>query len=211
MFGSFLVVCGCLGESKDILVVAHTSNLTSPMQSAKYIAAGSKLQPEWRHFGLNIPYYTHFTSPIRRYADVCVHRLLEETIDYTTDLDNLVDQRNAHELQLQAEICNTKNENAKTASRDSDHLYLSLMVKDAEASNRNLYSDAVVVDMGPNSFKVLLLEYGEEVMVQPGRDWKCYKTRVVCFNGKSIEGGNHKVCCGGNKRWFGYILDVDIW
>lgn len=29
------------------------------------------------HFGLSLAYYTHFTSPIRRYPDVMVHRLLE--------------------------------------------------------------------------------------------------------------------------------------
>ena len=32
------------------------------------------------HYGLGFEYYSHFTSPIRRYADVLVHRLLEKNL-----------------------------------------------------------------------------------------------------------------------------------
>lgn len=35
------------------------------------------------HFGLAFKYYTHFTSPIRRYADLLVHRLLESHLNGT--------------------------------------------------------------------------------------------------------------------------------
>ena len=41
------------------------------MKLARYQAAPAL------HFGLGFEHYTHFTSPIRRYADLCVHRRLQ--------------------------------------------------------------------------------------------------------------------------------------
>jgi exosome complex exonuclease DIS3/RRP44 len=44
------------------------------------------------HYGLAMAKYTHFTSPIRRYADVLVHRLLAASIDIHSLSNDMVDK-----------------------------------------------------------------------------------------------------------------------
>jgi len=49
---------------------------TRCMMQAVYFISGDYSPNEFRHYGLASEIYTHFTSPIRRYADIVVHRLL---------------------------------------------------------------------------------------------------------------------------------------
>jgi exosome complex exonuclease DIS3/RRP44 len=53
---------------------------TRCMMQAVYYCSGTMPEHEFWHYGLAAPIYTHFTSPIRRYADVMVHRLLAASI-----------------------------------------------------------------------------------------------------------------------------------
>ncbi|GKT36085.1 Exosome complex exonuclease RRP44 [Aduncisulcus paluster] len=50
--------------------------VTRCMSLAVYFASGTLTEDAHFHYGLCCPLYTHFTSPIRRYADIIVHRLL---------------------------------------------------------------------------------------------------------------------------------------
>ena len=54
---------------------------TRCMHQAQYFSTGEFDYPDYLHYGLAVPLYTHFTSPIRRYADVLVHRLLAKSLD----------------------------------------------------------------------------------------------------------------------------------
>ena len=83
------------------------------------------------HFGLNLKRYAHFTSPIRRYADLLVHRALITAHGWGDDGITAEDEATL------AEICTTISETerrAMLAERDTSDRYLSAYLADRVGS-----------------------------------------------------------------------------
>ncbi|NDH08986.1 MAG: ribonuclease R [Gammaproteobacteria bacterium] len=67
------------------------------------------------HFGLGYEVYTHFTSPIRRYPDLMVHRILGEILDRNQDIASRYPEKRLAEL---AEKNSMTERRADEATRD---------------------------------------------------------------------------------------------
>jgi ribonuclease R len=79
------------------------------------------------HFGLNLRRYAHFTSPIRRYADLIVHRALVRAHGFGDD--GLTDAQ-AGKLGTIAEEISNYERRAMAAERDSVDRYLAAFMQD---------------------------------------------------------------------------------
>ena len=77
------------------------------------------------HYGLAFSHYTHFTSPIRRYPDLMVHRLVEKYI-----LTGKKETLTREELEEKCEHCSACEQEATQAERDSIKLFQAMWMKD---------------------------------------------------------------------------------
>ena len=75
------------------------------------------------HFGLAFDYYTHFTSPIRRYPDLLVHRLLQQ---YLMDPKPVMSES---QIELIAKHSSNMEQKAAEAERASTKYTLALMME----------------------------------------------------------------------------------
>ncbi|XP_078143582.1 DIS3-like exonuclease 2 [Centroberyx gerrardi] len=129
-----------------------THMCSRPMQMAVYFCTGVlKEEHLFKHYALNVPFYTHFTSPIRRYADVVVHRLLASSLGCGPRIE-----LTGEEVHKQASHCNDKKTASKRVQELSSELFFGVFVKECGP----LDSEAMVMGVLDQSFDVLVLRYG---------------------------------------------------
>ncbi|EAS31496.3 VacB and RNase II family 3'-5' exoribonuclease [Coccidioides immitis RS] len=134
--------------------------LIKAMRRAKYYVAGTVRDEERQHYTLNLPLYTHFTNPSRRYADIIVHRQLDAMInnaDFPEDIEN---------LSKTADHCNNKKDSAQNAQEQSVHIESCRIIdKKRQEIGGDLISEGIVLCVYESAFDVLIPEYGFEKRV----------------------------------------------
>lgn len=143
---------------------------TRCMTSAEYFCSGSHAEPEFRHYGLASEIYTHFTSPIRRYADLLVHRQLAYAIDYEGQGSETVDEglRNKTKLENVCRNLNFRHRNAQHAGRASIEYYVGQALKQRQVKlgGEGVIEDGYIMRVFENGVVVFVPKFGIEGVVR---------------------------------------------
>lgn len=131
---------------------------TRCMMSAEYFCSGTQSYADFRHYGLASEIYTHFTSPIRRYADLVAHRQLAAAIDYEQLHPGL---HSKHKLEGVCKNINVRHRNAQMAGRASIEYYVGQALK-----GRVVDEEGFVMKVFLNGFVVFVPRFGIEGLIR---------------------------------------------
>jgi exosome complex exonuclease DIS3/RRP44 len=137
--------------------------VTRCMEQAVYFISGDLPQDDYLHYGLATPIYTHFTSPIRRYADVIVHRLLACALGLAPLTKRLTDRELSRTI---VDGLNKRNRMAQYAERASVELYTNVYFANRLVEGETAY----VTRVRSNGLMVFVPRYGFEHLIRIKED-----------------------------------------
>lgn len=158
-------------DARDGLAVL----LYKTLSRARYFIAGKVDPDQYEHYALNLPLYTHFSSPMRRYADHVVHRQLKAV------LNDRVYEEDIESLKITSEYCNFKKDCAAHAQEQAVHLLLCKTINDMGNKTGQLLSMATVIQVYESSFDIIIPEFGIEKRVH-GDQLPLYKAEFDVTN-----------------------------
>ncbi|KAF0991301.1 hypothetical protein HZS_339, partial [Henneguya salminicola] len=132
------------------------------LQQASYICSGCHAFDTYFHYGLAEPLYTHFTSPIRRYPDILVHRLLAAAIQNSNS--SIISFYDSKTMQQMCEHLNRRHISAQIASRESIKLQLYFYIKNKYAGNKQ--ETAYITKLHQNAISVYVPSYHYHGVIQ---------------------------------------------
>jgi len=181
---------------EPILVRSHVCKLHQPNKGNRMSELNNILQISsaelnlydrnhiQRHEGLNLDHYTHFTSPIRRYSDILVHRALYNILNhriFKNDLDqNIVNHMNVCKrhyklvgrydrmLRLYRVLETLIDEPKFEASiimineKDNGDIVLKIWIEDIYGEKDNIFS-VKIIDRHMKTFRKIEIERTEQI------------------------------------------------